>query len=175
MKQQTKILQTDRLILRRLQKTDIPTLIDLWSDPNVTSHLGGPRDQEKLKLIFEEDVENPFAYDQDLWPVEEKQTNEVVGHCGLVDKEIDGKEEIEINYIFKPSVWGKGYATEIGKAIIEYAFREKKLKRLIALIKPENEQSENVAKKIGMKLEKAVVRPGGEIRKVFVIDQQAGK
>ena len=103
MKKQMEILQTDRLILRRLQKSDIPTLIDLWCDPNATKHIGGPRDQEKLKSIFEEDVENPFGYEYDLWPVEEKQTNEVVGHCGLLDKAVDGKEEIEINYIFKPS------------------------------------------------------------------------
>lgn len=163
------ILQTERLYLRRLQNSDISALIDLWCDPDVTEHLGGPRDRVKLKTIFEEDAENPFAYEYDLWPVAEKQTNEVIGHCGLLDKEIDGQAEIEINYIFKPSAWGQGYATEIGKAIVEYAFAEKELERIIALIKPENEASESVALKIGMQFEKEVVRPGGVRRKVFVI------
>ena len=94
----------------------------------------------------------------------------MIGYCGLLEKEVDGKNEIEINYIFKPSAWGKGYAKEIGKGIIEYAFSEKKLERLIALIKPENKASEYVAKKIGMKYENEVVRPGGEKRKVYVIE-----
>ena len=175
MKNQKIILQTDRLCLRRIQTSDISTLVDLWCDPDVTKHLGGPRDREKIKPLFEEDAENPFANEYDLWPVEEMQTSEVVGYCGLLEKEVDWKDEIEINYIFKPSAWGKGYAKEIGKAIIEYAFIEKKLERLIALIKPENEVSEYVAKKIGMKYEKEVVRPGGANRSVYVIEVEDQK
>jgi ribosomal-protein-alanine N-acetyltransferase len=159
--------------LRRIQASDIPTLMDLWCDPDVTRYLGGPRDPEKIKPLFEEDLKDPFAYEYDLWPVEEKQTKEVIGYCGLLEKEVDGKNEIELNYIFSPSAWGKGYAMEIGKGLIEYAFTVKKLERLIALIKPENKASESVAKKIGMKFEKEVIRPGGEKRKVYLIE--AGK
>jgi ribosomal-protein-alanine N-acetyltransferase len=166
------ILLTDRLCLRRIRSSDISTLIDLWCDPDVTKHLGGPRDREKIKPLFEEDVKNPFAHEYDLWPVEEIETNEVVGYCGLLEKEVEGENEIEINYIFHPSAWGKGYAKEIGKGIIEYAFNVKELKRLIALIKPENTASEIVAKKIGMKYEKEVVRPGGEKRIVYVIEAE---
>ena len=103
MSNQEIILLTDRLCLRRIQVSDISTLIDLWCDPDVTKYLGGPRDREKIKLLFEEDAENPFAYEYDLWPVEEMQTKEVLGYCGLLEKEVDGKEEIEINYIFKTS------------------------------------------------------------------------
>lgn len=175
MNDQKIILRTDRLCLRRIQASDISTLIDLWCDPDVTKHLGGPRDREKIKPLFEEDIENPFAHEYDLWPVEELATNEVVGYCGLLEKEVDGKDEIEINYIFKESAWGKGFAKEIGKGIIEYAFNVKKLDRLIALIKPENKASEFVAKKIGMKYEKEVIRPGGEKRKVYVIEVENHK
>ena len=174
MNDQKIILRTDRLCLRRIQASDISTLIDLWCDPDVTKYLGGPRDREKIKPLFEEDIENPFAHEYDLWPVKELATNEVVGYCGLLEKEVDGKDEIEINYIFKESAWGKGFAKEIGKGIIKYAFSVKKLERLIALIKPENKASESVAKKIGMKYEKEVVRPGGEKRKVYVIESKKG-
>jgi ribosomal-protein-alanine N-acetyltransferase len=132
--------------------------------------MGGPRDREKLQTIFEKDVKDPFVEEFDLWPVVEKQTQEVIGHCGLLDKEIEGKEEIEVNYIFKSTAWGKGYASEIGRALIEYAFEEKKLKRLIALIEPDNEPSEHVAIKIGMRFEKEVIRSGGAKRKVYVTE-----
>jgi ribosomal-protein-alanine N-acetyltransferase len=170
MSKQITILETNRLLLRRLQPSDIPSLIDLWCDSDVTQYMGGPRDREKLQTIFEEDLKDPFAEEFDLWPVVEKQTQEVIGHCGLLDKEIEGKEEIEVNYIFKSSAWGKGYASEIGSALIEYAFKEKKLTRLIALIEPENAPSERVAAKIGMRFEKEVLRPGGAKRKVYVTE-----
>ena len=164
------ILQTKRLCLRRLQNSDVEALIEMWSDPEVTKHLGGPRDRENLKKIFEEDVKNPYAEQYDLWPVEEKQSKEVVGDCGLLAKDVDGKQEIELIYIFKASAWGKGYATEIGRAIVKYAFEEMKIGRVIALIEPKNKASERVALKIGMKFEKEVIRPGGAKRKVYVIE-----
>ena len=167
---QMTILQTERLILKRLESSDIPDLIELWCDPDVTHYLGGPRDRAKLKTSFEEDLRDPFAEQYDLWPVVEKATRDVIGHCGLLEKEVDGKNEVELIYIFKPSAWGKGYASEMGGALKRYAFEEMSVERLIALIEPENEASERVALKIGMRFEKEVVRPGGAVRKVYAIE-----
>jgi len=165
------ILETERLILRRLQPADIPALIDLWCDPDVTQYLGGPRDKAKLEKLFAEEVKNPFAEKYDLWPLVKKSSNQVIGDCGLLEKEVDGKDEIEVIYILKASEWGVGYATEIGKALVDYGFGEMNLGRLIALIEPENEASEHVAVKIGMNLEKEVIRPGGATRKVYTIQR----
>ena len=165
------ILETERLILRRLQPADIPALIDLWCDPDVTQHLGGPRDRDKLETLFAEDVKDPFTDQFDLWPLVKKLSNQVIGHCGLLEKEVDGKDEIEVIYILKASEWGKGYTTEIGKALVDYGFGELKLGRLIALIEPENKASEHVAEKIGMNLDKEVIRPGGATRKVYAIQR----
>ena len=166
------ILQTKRLRRRRIQNADLEALIELWSDPQVTKHMGGPRDRAKLEKIFEEEVKNPFAEQYDLWPVEEKHSKEVIGDCGLLTKEVDGREEIELIYILKAPAWGKGYATEIGQALVKYAFKEMKLGRVISLIEPENKASERVALKIGMKFEKEVIRPGGAKRKVYVIESE---
>jgi RimJ/RimL family protein N-acetyltransferase len=99
-----------------------------------------------------------------------QETGRLVGHCGLLDKEVDGKTEIELNYILTPSAWGKGYATEIGHALKRLAFEKMGVERLIALIEPENEASERVAVRLGMRLEKEIVRPGGASRKVYVIE-----
>ena len=163
------ILKTDRLSLRHLQESDIPALIELWCDPDVTRYMGGPRDRARLKAIFEEDLKNPSAQPYDLWPVIENQSNQVIGHCGLLEKEVEGNEEIELIYILKPSTWGQGYGTEIAKAIKTYAFEKLALQRLIALIEPENGPSEQVALKIGMEFEKETVRQGGAKRKIYAI------
>ncbi len=163
------ILETERLILRRQQATDIAPLVDLWADPEVTRYLGGPRDRDWLQSVFEETAQDPYAERYDLWPVIEKETDQVVGHCGLLDKEVEGRTEIELNYILVSSAWGKGYATEMGLALKRYAFEGMRIDRLIALIEPENVASERVAVKIGMRFEKEVVRPGGALRKVYAI------
>ncbi len=163
------ILETERLILRRQQVSDVAFLIDLWADPQVTRYMGGPRDRDWLRSVFEETAQNPYAEQYDLWPVVEKETGRVVGHCGLLGKTVDGEPEIELNYILASSAWGKGYATEIGQAIKQFAFEKMGIERLIALIEPENTASERVAVEIGMHFEKQVVRPGGALRKVYVV------
>ena len=164
------ILETNRLLLRLQTADDVDFLTDLWSDPEATRHLGGPRDRERLRAIFQEAAANPAADRYDLWPVAEKSSGQLVGYCGLLEKEVDGRREIELNYVFTPSAWGKGYAAEMGRAIVRWAFDALALKRLIALIAPENTASEQVARKIGMHLEKETVRPGDARRKVYAIE-----
>ncbi len=137
--------------------------------------MGGPRERDWLQTALEETAQDPYAEQYDLWPVIEKETGQVVGHCGLLDKEVEGRKEIELNYILALSAWGKGFATEIGQALMHYAFERMGIERLIALIEPENEASERVALKIGMRFDKEVVRPGGAIRKLYVIESKDEK
>jgi len=168
------ILETKRLILRYQQASDVVFLVDLWADPEVTRYMGGPRDRDWLQSGFEETAQDPYAERYDLWPVIEKETGQVVGHCGLLDKEVEGRTEIELIYVLASSAWGKGYATEMGQALKRYAFEEMGIGRLIALIEPENTASERVAVKIGMRVEKEVIRPGGEVRKVYAVERGDG-
>lgn len=173
MENESTLLETERLLLRRQQASDIEFLVELWSDPQVTSYLGGPRNREWLRSVFEATAQNPDAEQYDLWPVVEKATAHVIGHCGLLDKEVEGKVEIELTYVLAPSAWHKGYATEIGQALIQLAFEKMGVARLIALIEPENEPSEQVARRLGMWLEQEIVRPGGALRKMYVVEAGA--
>ncbi|MDR3578172.1 MAG: GNAT family N-acetyltransferase [Anaerolineaceae bacterium] len=161
------LAETDRLILRVQQAADVPALINLWLDPLAMRYMGGPRDPVILQPEFDKVTENPYAERYDLWTVVEKQTGRVIGHCGLIPKDVEDKHEIELVYLIDPAVWGRGYAAEISQAIISYGFDQLGLHRLIALIEPENKASQRVAEKLGMSLEKEVVRPSGAIRKVY--------
>ena len=165
-----RVLETERLLLRRIRRSDIEALVDLWSDPRVTAALGGPRDPGRLAGFFAEAAVDPFADDLDLWPLVERASNRIIGHCGLLEKEVDGRNEIEISYILATAVWGRGYATEIAAALRDHAFLTIGLSRVIALIEPGNVASERVAIKIGMRLEREIVRPGGAIRRVYGLE-----
>jgi ribosomal-protein-alanine N-acetyltransferase len=163
------ILETPRLRLRRTRHADIPALIALWIDPEVTRYMGGPREEAALSKVFNEAADEPFAEVYDLWPVEEKASGAVIGDCGLIPKQIEGVHEIELVYVISRSRWGRGYATEIGQALKQYAFDVLDLDRIISLIDPENVISQRVAENLGMREEKQVMRPGGNIRALYVV------
>jgi [ribosomal protein S5]-alanine N-acetyltransferase len=163
------ILETERLLLRYLRHEDIPCLINLWTDPDVTRYMGGPRDVETLRTNLVGVAGNPLAEQFDLWPLVERSSGLLIGHSGLLEKEVDGLTEYEMVYVLARSTWGKGYATEIGRALVTYAYHVRNINRLIALVEPENTASEKVAIKVGMHLEKEVVRPGGGIRRVYAV------
>ncbi len=131
--------------------------------------MGGPRDEEQLRQDLEDEAEAAASSRIDLWPVVEKASGEVVGHCGLLEKEVDGQAETELIYVFGKSAWGQGYATEAAIAVREYAFEQLGLRRLIALINPENAASERVALKAGLRYEKETRRPGGIILHVYAV------
>ncbi len=163
------ILETERLILRYQTLADIAFLCDLWSNPQVTRFIGGPRDRDRLNTEFEKTARRPTEHTYDLWVLEEKRSGHAVGHCGYVDKEIDGVVEIDLTYIIDPRVWRNGYATEIATALKAYAFSHFSIDRLVALIHPDNIASAKVAVAVGMRKLKTVERPGGVLRDVFVV------
>ena len=163
-------LETKRLLLRAIQAEDIHPLVQLWTDPEVTRYMGGPREQAYLEKVFAEDLNNPTPDIYDLWPVIEKASSQVVGHCGLLDKEIEGQPEIELTYVMAKSAWGKGYATEMALALKQYAQEQMGLDRIVALIDPDNAASERVALKVGLRFEREVTRPGGKVMKLYAVN-----
>jgi len=160
--------ETDRLVIRSIQEIDIESLARLWTDPEVTYYMGGPRNYEEVIKDLKEDIQ--AKRDFDLWPVIEKETDQVIGHCGIIDKEVDSKKEYEIVYVIAKSAWGKGYATEAANAMKDYAFKQLDLKRIIALIRPANTKSERVALKIGLRYEKDTIRPNAWTMKVYALN-----
>jgi ribosomal-protein-alanine N-acetyltransferase len=168
-------IETPRLLIRSLQLADAEALVAMWADPQVTQFMGGPRDRAEVRRLVEEDAQSPTPREIDLWPVVEKSSGRVVGDCGLINKEVDGEDEVELIYVLERESWGKGYATEAASAIMRYAFREIGLPRLICLIDPRNVASRRVAIKLGMTLEKETVRPGGKVMRVYAISNPRGQ
>lgn len=156
-----RIVETERLIIRTPEPGDAESLARLWSDPAATAYMGGPRDFDRVCQSLREDAALPEQPEFGLWTVIEKASGDVIGHCGLLDKEIDGRSKIELVYVVVPRFWGRGYATEAGEAIKTYALTSVAPDRLVALVHPDNRASARVAEKLGFRLDHAVERPHG--------------
>ena len=163
-------IETDRLIIKSNQEVDMEPLAALWADPDVTCYMGGPRNYEEILKILREDAQANPQPAFDLWPVIEKGTGQIIGTGGILDKDIDGSNQYEIIYVLAKSAWGKGFATELASSLKDYAFAELGLKRVTALIDPDNLKSERVATKIGLRYEKDTLRPNGNTMRLFALN-----
>ena len=85
-----------------------------------------------------------------LWEVILKETDEMIGQCGLSMQLWNGEEVLEIGYLFQKNYWHKGYAIEAAKACKDYAFQKLKANEVCSIIRDTNKPSQNVALRNGM-------------------------
>ena len=143
-----KILETERLYLRVFETGDADAMSEIHSDEEAMKYIGrgGVLNMEQTKKGIEVFIKKQSENGYSVWGVVEKQSDKLIGHCGL--NMLNDKSDIEIAYLLAKDHWGKGYATEAAKATLNYGFEKLNLKRIIALAYPENYPSHNVIKKI---------------------------
>ncbi len=150
------ILETDRLLLRRLVPSDLDALYALYSDPVVRRYFPeGTLNLEQTRTELEWFLNgHPRHPELGLWATILKENGQFIGRCGLLPWTIDGQFEVEIAYMLAKEHWGQGLATEAARGIAKYAHETLGLTRLICLIDHDNAASIRVAEKIGMAFEK---------------------
>jgi RimJ/RimL family protein N-acetyltransferase len=151
---------TERLAFRDMTDSDLGLMADLLGDPEMMTFYARPRDRaEALDWIrWNQRLYRERGFG--LWVIELRETGEFVGDCGLTTQEVDGTTEIEVGYHVHRSLQGRGYGTEAAAATRDWARDVLGLERLIAIIHPSNVASQRVAEKIGLTLEKEIVRHG---------------
>ena len=85
-----------------------------------------------------------------LWAVILKETDEMIGQCGLTMQPWKDREVLEIGYLFNRMHWHTGYAVEAAKACKEYAFEILKAEEVCSIIRDTNTASQKVAQRNGM-------------------------
>jgi len=153
--QNAKVLETERLTLRRLTMDDLDDLFALYHSPDVRKYYSeGIPSYAETKQELEWMVNTFYAkYGFGMWATIYKETGKFIGRCGLTPMDIEGQEEIEVGYMLAKEYWGQGLATEAAKAILKYGFDQVGLSRLICVVNPDNQASSKVALKIGMTIE----------------------
>lgn len=172
----TVTLETDRLILRKTLPDDYKQMFDNWaSDERVTRYLTWQpyKCAEDLKNTYHqyllEKQENSDFYD---WKIVLKETGEVIGSIGVVDKRED-IAEAEIGYCMGFNWWHRGIMTEAFKAVIKFLFEEVGFNRIYAHHDVENPHSGDVMRKCGLQFEGTLRQGGKNNRGIVDINQYA--
>lgn len=144
------LLSTDRLLFRRFTPADLGELCRLNGDPLVVRYLTGgepiPRaTNERFLLHYVAQYDRFPGFG--VWALEERAGGEIIGWCSLW-REGDGLAEL--GYRLVPSVWGRGYASEAARAMLNFGFTRLGLERVFASTYEDNLGSRRVMEKIGM-------------------------
>lgn len=170
------IIITPRLILRSPVADDLAKLhIAVLSDPEVMALAlsGAPLTKEKSQIFFDENFDHERT-GRKLGVLIERETKQIVGFAGLVSCTIFGQLDYELGFVLRRSVWGRGYATEIGRGQIEFGFGQLQLDRILAQAVPQNHASIATLKKIGMAFQGIVQNEIRGERCVYVANRSRG-
>lgn len=145
------IVETERLKLYRIVKDDFSELAKMLCDARVM--------YAWEHAFSDQEVDNWIAQQMRLYEqvgygymiAKDKLTGETVGQIGVLPEKVGGEETVfGVGYILCFDHWGKGYAVEGAKGCLEYAFTALGAKSVVCTIRPENQTSVAVAKKLGM-------------------------
>ena len=143
-------LRTDRLALRRFTPDDLDWLAALYSDADVTRHLGGVKDRRQAEALLTTRILQ--YYDEHpglgIWMTVERATGTRVGFHLL--NHIRGESIIQVGYTLAKPAWGRGFATEMAAALLRYGFRDLALPRIAGVASLQNLASQRVLAKIGL-------------------------
>lgn len=144
------ILQTERLFLRELNQEDFGALSKILQDEETMYAYNGAFNDEETKAWLDKQLDRYHTYGFGLWAVVLKETNEMIGQCGITMQPWKDSEVFEVGYLFQRSCWHKGFATEAAKACMEYAFTKLNAHQVCSIIRDTNTASQNVALRNGM-------------------------
>jgi [ribosomal protein S5]-alanine N-acetyltransferase len=167
------ILETRRLLLRDMSLDDLDFVAAMLAHPEVMRYYPKCYSREEASTWIERQMRRYERHGHGLWLAIEKASGEPVGQVGLLIQNVCGVDEKEVTYLIHRPFWRRGFATEAGLAVRDYAFEVLGRQRVIALIRPENVPSIGVARKLGMTEELDRVLHSGFEHIVFSVARNA--
>ncbi len=143
-------METERLFFRFYEEKDKADFTALFTDATVMKYVGdGVMTSKQAELFWQKLFEKLYPQGFNIWAVFAKEDSRYVGHAGIYPRPTK-KEDWEFVYFLRRDAWGKGYATEIARRLVEFAFEELNLNQVFATVDNENSASIRVLKKAGM-------------------------
>ena len=140
------------MILRTWHDEDLQPMLAINQDPKVMEYFPSLQELEMTKNFIAKVNAHFENHGYSLYATVRKDTNEFIGFIGLLmaDFESHFTPATEIGWRLSSKHWGKGFATEGAKAVLDYAFRELKIPEIVSFTTAGNAQSIRVMQKIGL-------------------------
>ncbi|GAB4240679.1 MAG: GNAT family N-acetyltransferase [Kiloniellaceae bacterium] len=142
-------IETPRLLLLAPRLIDVPALFEFLGDAQAMrhTHLDRSLRECRRRIAVHERRRRRDGYAP--WTAIDKADGRIVGWGGLYEDPFDPGWGVEVGYYFHPDVWGRGYATELVQASVNFADDVLSLPEVGAFARPENAGSRRVLEKCG--------------------------
>jgi ribosomal-protein-alanine N-acetyltransferase len=150
------ITETENLVLRELGPSDAEDLFCIHSNPETRRFLGKGADSlDEERQNIQRHIDTYYrVHGYGLWGAVLKSDDRLIGRCGILQQEVDGRTRPEISYLIDRDHCGMGLATEAAKGVLDIAARKYGIDNMIAVIAVENRASVRIAQKCGFEFEK---------------------
>src|SRR5262245_60420783 len=159
---QTRVLGTARLSGRPITDNDFGRIRSIHSDARAAATLaadGRPFSKAHTRQALHSWKKHWDDHGFGVW-LFHKIDGEFVGYAGAAYTSIDGRPEVEVLYALRSEFWGNDFATEMARAVVEFAFERLRVTELVAYTLPTNVASRRVMEKCGFEYEKEAVHSG---------------
>jgi RimJ/RimL family protein N-acetyltransferase len=148
------VLETERLVLRRLEAGDAAFILELLNEPSFLRFIGdkGVRTLDDARTYIANGPGASYArFGFGLYLTLLKEGGAPIGICGILKRET--LADVDVGYAFAPRYWKQGYARESVAAVLEHAHRDFGLARIVAIVSPDNDDSIRLLERLGFRSE----------------------
>ena len=148
------VIETDRLVLRRLSTDDAEFINELLNQPSFLRYIGDKEvrsNADAVRYIQTGPLASYERFGFGLYLVELKESGASIGICGLLKR--DSLPDVDVGFAFLPSYWSQGYAFESASAVMTYGREVLGLRRIVAITSPDNDPSIRLLERIGLRFE----------------------
>jgi RimJ/RimL family protein N-acetyltransferase len=154
------VYRTERLHLVPIGAKHAPELWEIHRDEGIARWYAGRWSKEQA-LRFAEAMERSWRERGfGKWLVYENSTGALVGRGGPSLAVVEGEERMEIGWALRQAAWGRGYATEIGRAGLDLAFSVLGVDQVVSFTEVHNARSRAVMERLGMRYVRQILRAG---------------
>lgn len=156
-------VETERLVLRPPEPSDVQPMFEMHQDPDVVRFLGTgtPGDITVAWRNVAMMIGHWHMRGYGPWIITRRSDGAIIGRAGLWHA--DGGPGVELGWMIRRDAWGQGFATEAARAALDWAWEHVHTDRIVSVINTDNRQSIRIAEKLGQNLERREQVNGSEV------------
>ncbi len=151
------LIQTERLAIRKMQDPDAEFILKLVNEPAFHANIGDKKIrslEDARGYIRSAGLSSNPSPDLGMYLVTLVEDAVPIGICGLLKR--DQLDNPDIGFALAEQYWGKGYAVEAARAVLDYGNTSLGHSRIVAITSPSNAASIRLLEKLGLRLERMI-------------------